>query len=178
MTSPHKIHVKLGPYEFEAEGSEAVVKEQFSLFLDIARTPPPPPPTPPPSELPIGDKGNSGNGCNPIHSLTEDMLTRIFSVDQEGQVSLRILPQTDNRDADALLILLYGFRVLSDQMDVLSGRLLRAMKISGLTINRIDRAMAPNNELVTRGGAKTGTRWGLNNRGVTKAEEIIAGVLR
>jgi hypothetical protein len=106
------------------------------------------------------------------------MLTRIFAVDTDGQVSLRILPRTPDRDADALIVLLYGFRRISNQMDVLVGKLGKSARQSGIQIERIDYAIAPNVELITKGGARVGARYGLNNRGLAKAEEMIAGMLQ
>lgn len=172
MASPYKIRVKLGTNEFEAEGPEKVVKEQFESFLEIAQTPiavvprqSPAAPTP-------------ANGAINGDAISAEMLARAFVVDQDGQVSLRIVPRTNDRDADGLLILLYGFLKLSNQMDVLSGRLLRAAQTSGLSVVRVDRTFMPHMELITKGGKRVGSRWGLNNRGIAKAEEIIADMLR
>lgn len=171
MASSYKIRVKLGTNEFEAEGPEEVVKEQFGLFLEIAKAPGiPAPRQDPPSPLRL-------NGAIHGEAVSAEMLARAFAVDSEGQVSLRILPRTNDRDADGLLILLYGFRKLSNQVDVLSGRLLRAALTSGLSAVRVDRTFMPHTELITKGGKRVGSRWGLNNRGIAKAEEIIIEML-
>jgi hypothetical protein len=172
MAIPYKIRVKLGANEFEAEGPENVVKEQFGLFLEIAKAPvapslrQDPPPFPP------------TNGVIAGEAVSAEMLNRAFVADQDGQVSLRIVPRTNDRDADGLLILLYGFLKISNQADVLSGRLLRSAQTSGLSVIRVDRTFLPHMEFITKGGKRVGSRWGLNNRGIAKAEEIIADMLR
>ena len=171
MSTPYKLRVKVGVHEFEAEGPEDAVEGQFALFLEIARTPPSPR-----QEAPPGDAGN-GNNPRPPAVFNDEMLDRVFKVDQEGQVSLRILPQTNNRDSDGLLVLLYGFSRLADQPDVLAGRLLKAAKISGLSVDQIDRTIAPHLDAVTKGGARVGSRYRLKNNGVTRAEGIIAAML-
>jgi hypothetical protein len=178
MVVPYKIRVKIGVNEFEAEGPENVVKEQFSLFMEISKASPLPNPR---QESVNRDTGRVGNENGTVKNLspeiTEEMLNRIFVVDQEDQVSLRILPRTTEREADTLLVLLYGYRKLLNQNDVLVGKLGKAARTSGIQFERIDYAIAPNLELVTKGGARVGARYGLNNRGMTRAEEIIAETL-
>jgi hypothetical protein len=173
MTVPHKIHVKLGQNEFEAEGLEETVKDQFAMFLEaiktVAHSPPPPPVQP---ARPEDHQNNGGNGSR-VTTICRDVLNQVFLLDADGQVSLRVLPQSQTRDADGLLLLLFGHRVLANQTDVLSGRLIAAAETSGLTVDRVDRILSPYMDLVTKGGVKSGSRWGLRNTGVTRAEEII-----
>lgn len=175
MSPAHRIRVKIGQNEFEAEGPEDLVKEQFAMFLDMAKASSVPPAK---EEQTITAGSGNGNGGNPAaaQSIPQEMLDRVFIVDQD-QVSLRLLPRSGDREANALVVLLYGFRKLCNQTDVLVGRLLKAAKTSGISIDRVDYAIAPNAELVTKGGARVGSRYGLNNRGVVKAEEIISEML-
>jgi hypothetical protein len=167
MSAPYKIRVKLGANEFDAEGPEEVVKDQFQLFLEAVKQPvlqlPPSLPSPP---------GQNGNTPSVESDVDQAVLQRIFRVDGD-QVSLRVLPQSQQRDADGVLLLLYGYRVMVQQPDVLSSRLLVAAQTSGLSVDRIDRSLAPYMELVNKGGIKAGSRWGLRNTGITRAEEII-----
>jgi len=176
MTTPYKVQVKLGGCEFQAEGPQDVVKEDFLLFLDAVKMQST---SRGPAATPVSSPINESpqNGLPGGRTLSDEALSRVFMVDADGQVSLRILPRTQQREADSLLVLLYGFRFLVNQMDVLVGRLRRAAETSGLTLDRVDRALIPHVELLTKGGQRVGSRWGLNNRGIVRAEEIISGML-
>lgn len=164
MPEAHKITLRIGDYEFSAEGAEKLVESQFSRFLEVisrASTSQAPPAKSPQSPPP-GDNGSP---------LPADLLRRVYTVEDEN-VSLRLLPRTECRDADAILLLLYGYRQ-QGETDVLSVRIKDSARQSGLNFQRIDKALLPNQEYVTEGGAKKGKRYGLNNRGINRAEEII-----
>jgi hypothetical protein len=171
MAVPYKLHVKLGESEFSGEGPEASIKADYDKFLSAASTKPAGPPRSP---------SPSGNGSAiPPDSgqIDETILKRVFAVDDNGGVSLRLLPRSDRRDADALVALLYGFRKLSDQSDIGSGTLMAAAKTSGLQLTRIDTVLAAYRHLVTEGGYRRGKRYGLNNQGIAHAEQVIAGMM-
>jgi hypothetical protein len=169
MGTSYKIHVKIGDSEFSAEGTEALVKEQYDRFLEIVGNKPAADRSRPSDQKP----NSNGNGIAPP---PRDKLSRLFEVDGNGLVSLRILPRTDNRDADALLLILYGFKTQADKADVNSGQLMVAAKQSGLQMDRIDRVIAVHKQYVTDGGFKRGKRYGLNNQGVNKAQDLINGL--
>jgi hypothetical protein len=94
-------------------------------------------------------------------------------VDRGGNVTLRSLPRTENRGADTLLLILYGYRALRNQVDVNTGTLTEAARTSGLQVDRIDRLIATYEHLIRRGGYKRGVRYALNNQGVAHAEGIL-----
>jgi hypothetical protein len=168
MTIPYRVRAKLFDNEFDAEGPEEVVKADYQLFVETVErlrvAPAPPNPLKPP---PVGNGGETHDS-----EIEPAVLQRIFRVDGD-QVTLRVLPQSQQREADGVLLLLYGFRVMAQQQDVLSSRLLVAAQTSGLNVERIDRALVPYMELVNKGGIKAGSRWGLRNTGITRAEEIV-----
>jgi hypothetical protein len=172
MAETNKFHVKLGPHEFNGEGSEEAVRERYESWLEVVKMMMASTPAPPKHDehKVAGNESGNGNGGQPLDRATLD---RIFLVDTDGQVSLRVLPTGDQRDAAGLILLLYGYRVLSNQNDVLSGRLLASAHTSGLDVGRIDKVLAPHMDLVSKGGIRAGSRWALRNTGVNRAETII-----
>lgn len=176
MVEQYKLQVKLGAAEFTAEGPEKSVKEQFALFLELVRASPPA----------VSIAPSSANGSHPVGQTPTTMpfpeagmanLNRVFARDESGGVSLRILPRTERRESDALMLLLYGFRKLGNQEDVGSGALMAAVRQSGLQLERVDHAIFIYRSLITEGGYRRGKRYGLNNQGVNHAEQLIAGML-
>ncbi len=165
MAGSYKLHIKLGDAEFSAEGPEASVKEQFESFRTLLSAKSVASPDAPPRKE---------NPPNQSQEAT-DRLRRVFTASEdETVVSLKILPRGDTGEPDALLLLLYGFRFLGPKVtDVLAGTLMKAAATSGLRLARIDRVISVHGAFVTEGGAKRGKRYGLNNQGVNRAEEII-----
>lgn len=170
---PYKLRIKIGSSEFEAEGDQEMVKEQYRLFLDVL------------SSTSTGDQetaretasnGDSGrvqeSGQEQIGPVT---LGRAYS-EVKDLVSLRALPEGESGQADALLLILYGYLVLRDQHSVNSTELMKAARQSGLQIDRTDRVMSQHKGLFIRGGARKGTRYTLNNRGETRAKQILRDV--
>lgn len=165
---PYKLRVKLGEAEFEAEGEEEVVREQYEMFLEAI-------------------SGTQDVVAQPRQSATDtqndapddksdefdsNLLDRLFSVER-GVLSLRVLPQTKSRSADALLLLIYGFMKLQGEHDIFGTKLMKSARQSGLSIDRVDRVISAHKGLYMRGGARRGAKYTLNNQGVKKAEEII-----
>jgi hypothetical protein len=180
----YKLNVKVAGAEFSAEGSEATVKEQFGLFLDALKAIAPKIEN---RSAAAALNGDNHQACTALavtgvntaeqpYVLSPTILKRAFLVDSSGTVSLRVLPQTERRDADALLAILYGFRVFSERHEVGGTTLLSAAKQSGLQLDRVDRVLAVHSNLITTGGLRKGKRYGLNNRGLSTAEEIITGM--
>src|SRR3990172_12985754 len=136
-----KLRIKVGLSEFEAEGPADLVQKQYQEFLaaltqaDIARTSSPAP------ALPLLNTPGQPAEPPPSHSDSAD-LKRVFS-DQGPLVSLLALPKTEDPDADALLLLVYGYQELRPNDYPVSGvRLMQSAKQSGLhQVDRIDRTI-------------------------------------
>jgi hypothetical protein len=182
MSTPHKLHIKIGQVEFNAEGTESTVNEQFKRFLEVVSAvglnlPDPSRSTSPPSPPIVGDavdNGNKGGQQLPAPSdIDRGTLDRLFAVDPNGVVSLKLLPKTDNRNTDALVMILYGFRVLKQQHDVPASSLVAAAKQSGVNIDRVDRTLAVRDDLFQKGGSRKGSRYALNNQGALHAEQLV-----
>lgn len=170
MTGPHKVRIKIGDAEFEAEGSEESVKQQYADFLSAisSRKPETKKPAKPNEQEPLGN-GNGGD--------LQDIIGRVFKVDGD-LISLHFLPKSETAQSDALMMLLYGYAALKNQQMVLGTQLVRAANQSGLGMDRVDRSLAryENENMILKGGVKKGTRYGLNNLGKTKAEELLKAI--
>ena len=171
----HKIRVRLGHAEFEAEGTEEKVQAQYEQFLaalermDGGSAP---------SPAPKSDVGATDlNGEKPSGGTVDNaFLTRIFELRQDGVVALRVLPKGPDKEADALLLIIYGYRRLKNEEDILATQMLKAAGYSGISVDRLARSLAFHERLVIRGGHRKGTTYSLNNQGITKAEEIATKI--
>lgn len=164
---PYRLRVRLGNSEFEAEGEEALIKEQYQMFLDaVARAHHlgQEEQTSSPVAKPDGTSGNA--------TIHESLVERVFAVDRDG-VSLQILPNGTTRAADAVLLLLYGHLRLRNESRVYGTQLMKDARRSGLSIDRIDRVISAHRDFYNRGGQRKGSRYSLNNQGVIKAEQIL-----
>jgi hypothetical protein len=127
--------------------------------------------TNPPEQKGNGSQGNNRSTESVVSEVQTELLQRAFRIEGE-QVSLRVLPPTNgSRDADALVLLLYGYLRINNQQDVSADALMAAARQSGIQRDRIDRTVP--SEFVNRGGARKGVRYSLNNRGIIKAEELL-----
>lgn len=166
-----RIRVKIGSSEFDAEGPTELVRQQYDEFLkavssvNLAASVPsqnlsaPPPANPNPSQ----------------ETPPDAVMQRIFSIDQ-GVVSLLDLPKTQTREADALLLILYGYRQLKNETSLLGSQLMKAANKSGLDIDRIDRVIDRYDEMLMKSGKRRGIKYGLKNRGMAKAKELYAQI--
>ncbi len=166
----HRIKMKIGVHEFDAEGPKELVTTQFEAFMAAV------------SSMPAGTPAQVNQLGTPITPVTpgeasQAILDRVFS--KGDPVSLTALPSGDNAAANALLILLYGFLKISGDQTVTGTMLNKAAKKSGVNIDRLDRAISVYQpEFVLAAGAKKGRRYSLNNRGIMRAEEIIRTIVQ
>jgi len=175
-----KLRVKIGPHEFEAEGPSEVVQAQFEAWreLIVASTS---------AQGASSDLGSGGTDPDPEpdeeqpeenggERALDPLVLQAFERDRQGRmVTLRYLPQSQRRDADAAVALLYGFQLLLNNDRVLVGTLKDALQRSGIQPGRIDKTLDVyvRRGLVLKGGRGPGGRYSLSNQGRNKAEEVI-----
>jgi hypothetical protein len=186
----YKVQVKLGQAEFSAEGPEDTVKEQFASFLQAASAHA----ISQPHVLPPSSNGTNGhsNGNGHANGHAEQVVQPASSLlpgtwmqwaeanranmlfdDRQGVISVRPLLKGETREADTLLLILFGFLALKEQYDVKASVLLVAARQSGLTsVKRIDSILDKYPEMVKRGGIKRGSWYRLTNPGVAHAERL------
>jgi hypothetical protein len=171
--SPYRLKVRFGNNEFEAEGNESSVREQFASFLEFANTAG--------TGSTIGHtNGVERNGSEGAQEHQSDADADIEGLwgraykRQGDQLSLHVLPQTKFQNPDALLLLLYGYQTLMRLDSVKSTDLMESAKQSGLRIDRIDRNLPRSHmAFVIKGGNGKGSRYSLNNRGLAHAQEML-----
>lgn len=179
MEENQKIHIKLGDLEFEAEGDASSVSEALARFEALVAARPEIA-----AQLPRGtaqampdEQEDGGEDASEHHGLD---LGRYFSVDGKRRlVTLRLHPSGPQRNANAILLVLYGFLELLNEEDVLVGRVKDALEQSGIQPSRIDKAIAPHQRagLVLRGGKPgPGGKYRLSNTGIAEAERLLNGL--
>lgn len=185
MEKPYRLAVKLpAGAEFEAEGNEETVKELFQQFLEAVRMVPTPAPVPATATnkiIPLQDdlELEAGDAMPSPAAMTIDRVTldRLFAIDRTGTVSLKALPRGEDRGAEALVALLYGFNVMRGETDVTAVRLMKAARQSGIQVARLDRTISTQERFINSAGFGKGKRYGLNNPGLNRAQEILLSIL-
>ena len=166
----YKIKIKLGEFEFEAEGSPELVREQFESFKNLIASIPPkqdPPPVRQVQQVPevIGVTDDSGS----------PQYDKVFKADGRV-VSLTALPPSN---PDAILMIMLGQRHYRKNESVTGSEIMDGLQQSGYTIDRIDRQMDKfvTEGLVIRIGKARGTRYRLTNQGLQKAQAVAKDVI-
>jgi hypothetical protein len=160
-----KLHLRVGQHEFDAEGPEDVVKEAFEKWRALVEKATEGPPMP---------AADTQAPQVEMEARASD-LSRIFKED-ERSVSVKFLPQTEQRDADVVLLILYGQKILKQQDEVPVTVLKAALKQSGCPIDRVDRIVARyvSDGLLRKGGMGKGGVYQLSNVGEQRATRLIA----
>lgn len=175
--TPHRIKASIGGSQFEADGTDGTVTALFQAWVAA-----------------VSQSGSAGNGHapapingsipatsnpagEPVHADT------VFRVDEKRNiVSLNGHPPAgEHRDADAALMVLYGFRRLLQQDEVMVGRLKGSLADSGLAQRetRIDRVLGDyvtSNFVHKVGRSGPGAKYRLTNTGHARAEALVRGV--
>lgn len=173
MNEAYRLHIKIGTAEFNAEGPEQRVREDYQNFLDALKASPPATKLDPPKRDAGEQQANVRH--NGAVNVSEETLNSVFSVNRDSQiVSLKLLlPDGPTRDADCVLLLLYGFKTFLDTPDVPVTKLMGGLRESGITVERLDRIMGSHSQWFIKGGTRIGGRYRLNNPGILKAEEML-----
>ncbi len=149
--------MKIGAHEFEAEGTrEAVVVqlETWQRLMSWAM-----------QSNPASTAPATGVAAGP-----DPAFGQLFGVDAGGKVTLRASLQGRQRNANAALLLLYGWAISSpggNGWAVTPARLADAMRASGYRLKRVDRALVPHlaGGLVHRGGPRKQPTYALTAAG-------------
>ena len=156
--------MKFGNAEFEAEVAEDKVQPMYDQFLSI-----------------LGHAGrtpkHAGSIEYPGKTFDQRVLTRIFDLHEDGAVVLKLLPEGHDKEADALLLLLYGYHVLKSEECVMATHLFRAAEKSGISLRRPVNLCARNGRFVIRNGQRKGSNYALNSQGLAMAKEITTRIL-
>jgi len=163
----YQLRVRVGDAEFFGSGPEPSVREDYSNWIEVIRD--------------LGNAIASGNTMrqpaaevqqekkDPIESAWD----RVF-VRKEDTLSLNVLPQGKFRNADSIILLIYGYQKLLDLDGVKTTAIMEAAKQSGLRIDRVTRCLPKSHlQLIITGGSGKGSRYSLNNRGMNFAQDLL-----
>ena len=170
-----KLHVKIGEAEFVAEGPEGVVQLQYDAWIRLVEMMGAAASAPAPLTKGVEDKANEVG--NDLEDDDAALRRRVFD-ERDGVVSLLALPSGDQRTADTILLCLYGFSAVAGQETVTTVTLAKGIKKSGINVPRLDRVLGPYADgYITKSGTRRGTKYGLTNRGITKARELMKNLI-
>jgi hypothetical protein len=180
-----KVTASVGASQFNMEGREEIVTAAFHAWLNAVNQPAthhPRTPVAPMGQtttmqggtpLPLVEQPrDDGNGA-----VTANTYTKIFGMDDRTRVlTLKIRPEGDTAEADALLLLLYGYRQLTQTDEVLVGKLKDSLALTGgLGVGRIDRIIGRyvDDRLVLKVGKQgPGGKYRLTQTGLARAEML------
>jgi len=176
----YKLRMKIGTAEFEAEGSEETVRQQFEEFKALLDHP---------AHTSAGSSAPKENGgaqteapATKLKSPDVTGLDRLFAVDEKNgkkAVSLRFLPQGDDHGSTAALLILLAHEKLVGEESVRVTALKEDLERSGLTLSRVDRLVEkPRRQgLLLKGGKAKGGTYALSNTGRIRAAEELKKLL-
>jgi hypothetical protein len=175
-----KLRVKIGVHEFEAEGPRDLVTAQFEAWKQLAGLAPA---SPDAAGIARQEATIAARDVRTADGR-EAALRNLFAVDAKQQlVTLRVRPTGQRRNADAALLLLYGYRssfAADEGVDVPAARLKAALLASGHRPKRLDRAIAPHVAagLVRKGGRHKHETYALTTPGCQHAAALARKLLR
>jgi hypothetical protein len=172
----YKLQLRIGPHEFCAEGPVNDVRQDFDMWKRMIQDFPNQT-TVSPVDMPQTQNTPTWvqDGL-PIRSEVE----RLYLADEKrGIVSLRILPRSEERNAEALLLVLLGYRVMLGAEEVAVTSLRPALKQSGCSVDRVDSIAEKNvrRGILNKGGRGKGGKYSLTNSGIERARGIATELL-
>lgn len=177
-----KLRVKVGPHEFEAEGPAEQVASLYATWKELIASQPQE--ATPAARMVLTPQFKPVIPADRVVEVkTKDGYTGpldIFELDDSRDLVKLLVhpPAGDSRDADAILLTLYGYRrVAADGQGVARvpvTKLKQSLDISGLGIPRVDRSAKPylDARYILKSGRAKGGVYELTVTGLTRAEEL------
>lgn len=178
MSESYRLKVKLGDYEFDAEGPHDVVQAQFEAFQGLVTSIPRsvPAPTPPVSPL-VQEETSNGIRSNILDVAAIDAALSTIMKVENRIVSLTVPPKAVD---DAVLLVLYGQKMMRNNESVTGGEIVDGLTATGgLDVGRSDRLLervARNGDVIMI-GERRGKRYRLTNAGANKARQVAASLI-
>jgi hypothetical protein len=175
-----KLKMRIGAHEFEAEGPQDVVKEQFEAFKALIAAVPTAPlnasftgyPGTPPSITAGAQPGSQTfePPLVPALDTSQEALARIMKVDDR---IISLTARARNTD-DAVLLLLYGQKALRVNDAVTGAEMIDGLSATGIKVQRVDRLLEKASDIgdVIVVGSGRAKRYRLTNSGFAKAKAI------
>ncbi len=174
----HKVKIRIGQHEFEAEGSEDAVDRRLAIFKELVeRTGEPTPASAQTRSAGIQIPKREQSDTSVEAATVDNPLASLFKI--EGKtVSLVTPPQGQGREGDAFLLLLLGHRIMRAADWVLVGDVKAGLIDSGFSVTLVDTITGTvAGELYMRKGQKRGKQFRLTNPGLLKAQALAEEVL-
>jgi len=182
----YRLKVTVAGHEFDGEGTPADVKEQFRDFKELVTLALSSAPFAQPSPPPLDGRTMAGNGAADQAPLplrveaagqaTDGSLAKIMKVDGRIVSLTMRAPSIEG----AILLIVYGQKVLRQNDSVSGGELLDGLKTTGgLSFGRIDRLMekAAADGDIAVSGERRAKRYRLTNTGLNKARQIATDLI-
>jgi hypothetical protein len=162
----HRLKIKIGDAEFDAEGTAETVQSQFEAFKELIANAPRKQELPAPSQI-------SANQLDT--NLPHLALEKILKTDG------RVVSLTSKCDSinEAVLLILLGQKEQRNNQEVTGSEIMDGLEHSGYKLPRVDHTL---NKLSNEGsvitmGIHRGRRYRLSNPGLTKALQIAKEVI-
>lgn len=163
-----KLHVEVHGNKFDGEGPADIIKQAYQDWLARVGQAPVAPAAPPADAW-----AKQHNATNPPPGAMQELYSRVYS-EKDGVISLHVLPKSADAEGDALVLLVHGYqRLRPSEYPITAVRLAQVAKVSGVNIDRLDRALASKSDLIMKAGLRRGTKYSLNNRGEQHAIETM-----
>ena len=193
MTEFRRLKMKIGEAEFEADVPENKVQPMYAQFLfmlerqsrasvrlfgtNVKVHKQKPELQKHDIEVAVQTESSAESHGEPHgEPFDQTLLMRIFEMRDDGAVTLKVLPKGPDTNADAMLLLLYGYYRLKNEEYVLATQLFRAADQSGISLRRPANEQVRNGRFVIRGGQRKGSHYALNTEGLAMAKEIMAKI--
>ncbi len=181
MDDTYRLKIKLGAHEFEAEGPVQVVQAQFAAFKELVAAMASAPPPPVVGTLAATESPDTasmtGTVANKPDSPPPDLRLDKIMLLNNRIVSLTARPTSPD---DAVLLLLYGQKVLRQNDAVTGAEIMDGISTTGgLSVNRVDRLLeklADGGDVIVIGERRS-KRYRLTNAGLAKARQIANDLL-
>jgi hypothetical protein len=176
MDNNYRMKIKVGDHEFEAEGPADVVNEQFKAFTDlIAKLP-----ASAPHQTHSPARADESTGI--MAAERRDMPSADSALDKIMRLDGRVISLTARPKSaeEAVLLLLYGQKVMRDNDSVTGSEVIDGLTATGgMQVARVDRLLekaARDGDAIVI-GERRGKRYRLTNAGLMKARTIAADLI-
>jgi hypothetical protein len=174
MQAAHRVKSKVGENEFEAEGDRQWVDKKWEEFKAMVEGTPAGPAS---KHRETANMARQKRGAAPGRTkLSQSVLDAVFR--KGDPLSLTDRPKSENGNADALLMLVYGHTEMLGEPEVTAAALAKSARQTGVSVDRIGRVIGAYGDLIKVSGVKKGTRYSLNNRGIAEAEKLISAMAK
>ena len=182
MDNITRLKTKIGEHEFEAEGTAEYVREQFQTWQELVKLAATMPAAPASQPAPtIGSISGEANGSARVSGTLDAVnvdseLTKIMRSDG------RYISLTGRAASvhDAVLLLLFGQKVMRNNDGVTGGEILAGLaSTGGFGTPRLDRILdklADDGEVMSF-GERRGKKYRLTNTGIAKARAIASELI-